>query len=219
MSEGKTKLDQAIEDIKAGRHLKKKEPPPKHPVEPEQRREIFVRKFVTRLLANEFNASQAYRDVRGDKAGARVMGHRELQQPDVRAELHRQLGELLERLDLDEQWVYRQWKSMAESNIFDYVEIDENGMPTKWKLDPENLTWEQQLNIREIKFSPKTGHVTGIKLAGREDTVANVARARKMFIETQDKTNDLERFVTELMQRASKRYRTFDHDTGEEIDE
>lgn len=196
--------------------------PPSAPDTRRMARALFVRRFVTEYLRNNMNASAAVRELRPDvsQKTSWTMGCELLQEEDVRTELHRQLRGIFRHEDMNEEWVYRHWRAMANSNIFDYVTVDSTtGKASAFRLSADELTLEQQLNVRELKFDKETRQVTGIKLVDREGTIANVAKAQRLFRELEDESlATLAKDITELMQKASKRIpRTFDNDTGEEI--
>lgn len=197
--------------------------PPAAPSTREMTRTLLVRRFVTAYLRNNMNASAAVREIRPDvsQKTSWTMGCELLQEEDVRTELHRQLRGIFEHTDMNEEWVYRHWRSMANSNIFDYLTIDSTtGKATGFRLSADDLTLEQQLNVRELKLDKDTRQVTSIKLVDREGTLANIAKALRMFKELEDESlATLAQDITERMQKASKRIpHTFDHETGEEIE-
>lgn len=200
------------------------EPPPlATPANAEQTRalgrKLMVRRFVTAYIKHDMDGAKAYREINPNAAQNSSWSRASelIQQDDVRAELARQLQGLFRHADMDEDWVFRQWRAMAFSDIFDYMDIDADGKVT-WKLDPEKLTQEQRLNIRGIKVDPKTGKVVELRLVDRQGAVESVAQARKLYSVLQDTgLKDLVKEITERMQAASKHVRTFDHDTGEEI--
>lgn len=186
-------------------------------------RALFVRRFVSAYLKHNMNAAQALRSVRKDvtKRSSRELAHRLLESDDARAELLRQLRGLSTHADLDEEWVYAQWRAMADANIFDYIDsIDPKTGIVTLKLDKDRLTLEQQLAIRRLKFDVK-GRVADLELVDRSRAVDSVARARQMFRELEDESDEgITKLITERMQKASKLLpppRTFDGTTGKEI--
>lgn len=201
-------------------------PPPESPPAidtQELRRALFVRRFVTEYLKNGMNGALAYRTVRPGEVSNSSSAQRAcelLECEDVHKELARQLKGIFTNADLDEDWVYRQWRSMAHSNIFDYVQVDPvTGKVLRFKLNPDELTLEQQLNIRRLRVDPETRLIVDIQLIDRKSAVDSVAKARKLFREVDSEAlGDLAKEITERMQIASKKVRTFDHDTGEEVE-
>ena len=186
-------------------------------------RAVMIRQFVASYLRHNLNASAALREVRPEVSSrsVRVRSHELLQQDDVRAELYRQLGGIIETLELDEDWVRRQWKSMAESDICDYIEVNKDTKAVRFVVDPEVLTKEQRLNIRRIKVDSLTSKIVELTLANREHAVELVAKAKKMFIELEQAgLQDMAQEIVERMQRASKQMpRIFDNSgSGEEAE-
>lgn len=183
-------------------------------------RELLVRRFVTAYLREHLNAAAALRSVRPDvkKRYSKQLAYELLQCDDVRAELFRQLKGISDNADLDEDWVYRRWRAMANSNILDYVTIDPATGAVTFNLDKHQLTLEQQLNIRRLKLDPKTSRIVDLELIDCKSVVDSIAKARRLFRELDDETTEsLAREITERMQSASKRIpRTFDHDLAEE---
>lgn len=194
-------------------------PPPADIDAQKIRRPLLVRRFVTELLKNGWDGAAAYREANGkDVKGCAVRACELLKCEDVRTELHRQLQGIITNADLDEDYVYRQYRAMANSNIFDYFVFNKDGSIKELNLDPEKLTLEQQLNVREMKWSPITGKLVSFKLVDRKGSVDSIAKARKMFMGLDDAgLHDIAKEITERMQKASKQVRTFDNATGEEI--
>lgn len=139
-----------------------------------------------------------------------------LQQDDVKAEMSRQLRAIDKAADLDDQWVYDRWRMIANANIVDYLAFDDKGR-AQFDLQPDKLTLEQQLVIREVRIDPRTGKVTRVKLASIDEAVANVARARQMIHGKRDLSSvDLAQRIAKRMQQAAKKLgRTFDEEGNE----
>jgi hypothetical protein len=190
----------------------------------QQARRLLVRSFVRFFLAQGedtfMNLSKAYLRVNPNvtPASARNEGWRMSQDADVQEEMRRQLRAIDKAADMDDQWVYDRWRMIANANLFDYCTVYPDGAVLFNKLDPANLTIEQQSVIREIEIDPKTNKVKKIKLANIDQAVANVARARQMIDGKRDLgAVDLAQRITERMNRANKRIgRTLD-EGGEQI--
>lgn len=188
-------------------------------------RELLVRRFVTELLRpeNRYNATQAYikvvaREGTTEKS-ARTMAVRLLAEVDVLDELDRQLKGIDASADLDETYVYRQWRAIATANLFSILEIDRAGRCTGFKVAPEDWTLEQQLSVTSITFHD-SGHLKSLKLVDRQKAVDSIAKARKMFVYDESGTAvvDMAKLITERMSAAAKRTgRTFDHETGKVV--
>jgi hypothetical protein len=184
---------------------------------------MMVRTFVRAFLAigtDTFrNAAASYRAVypNANLNTSRQEGWRLMDDEDTKEEMERQLRAIDKAADLDDQWVYDRWRAIANANIFDYMDIDANGVADFSKLDPRRLTPEQQLCIEEVQLD-KQGRVVKFKLASKNQAVANVARARQMIDGKRDLAAvDLAKTITERMNRAAARVgRVFDNDTGRE---
>jgi len=181
----------------------------------------FVRMFLT--PGDTFmNAAECYRRVNPDCTDSKQAsqeGWRLTQDQDVKDEYARQLRAIDKAADMDDQWVYDRWRAIANANIFDYIKVDpETGVVDYTNLDPNRLTPEQQMCIREIRVDPKTGRLTNLKLANIDQAVANVARARQMIDGKRDPGQvDLAQRITERMNRAAARVgRTFD-ESGNQV--
>lgn len=193
----------------------------------ELRSSTLVETFVTEYIRCGFKAGPAYKQARGsdrmNPTTASASACRLLGRDDVQAELQRQLKPIVVDRKLNQQWVLEQWAAMANANIVDYMEFDAAGKFLGFKIDPAKLTVEQQQNIQGARVDPKTGKLVHLQLVSRPDTVDKVARANKMYRETEaeEAVADFVKEITDRMQRASKmlpRPRTFDGETGEEIE-
>lgn len=185
----------------------------------EMTRALLIRRFATAFLGEGMSAAAALRSIRPKLTvrHSKEMAYRLLQADDTKAELLRQAQSFRQRADVDEQWVHRELLSMATCDIRDYAKVDTAGTVTEFMLD--KLTPEQARNIRSLRIDPKTRKVTHIALVDRQAAVDSIAKVLRMFSAVDD--TDLKNLVadiTERMQAASKRVRTFDHATGEEIE-
>lgn len=183
------------------------------------------RRFVTELLRpeNRYNAGAAYNKVfPGVKpASAQTMAVRMLSNVEVLDELDRQLKGIDASADLDEAWVYRQWRSIANANMFDVLDIDKSGKCHGFRMAPEDWSIDQQLAVSQLTFH-NDGRLKTIRMVSREKAVDSIAKARKMFIydESGTKVEDMAKLITERMHAAAKRTgRTFDHETGQIVRE
>lgn len=185
-------------------------------------RALTVRRFVTELLRpeNRYNASQAYMKVVAhegtNERSARANAVRYLAEEDVLAELDRQLKGIDASADLNEDYVYRHWRAIAQANIFQVLEINKDGVCTGFKTAPEDWSLEQQLSVTQISFHDN-GKLKAIRLVDRQRAIENIAKARKMFVYDDSGTAvaDMAKLITERMAAAAKRTgRTFDHETG-----
>lgn len=187
----------------------------------ELERKIFVRRLVTAYLAHDMNMLAAYRHVKPhvSESTAATEGYKQMMLPDVRAELYRQLKGVIAAMDNEEDFVKAHWKGMAMSNIFDYLKIDKTGVIKEVNLDPETLSLEQQLNVREIKIDAELMKVSNIKLVDRQSAVDSIAKANKMFSELQSEDMaGVGKAVMEMLNSAAKRRgRVIDNDTGEDV--
>lgn len=203
---------------------------PRRPPSPEeiraQTKRLMVRKFVRDFLAmgepTFMNAAECYRRINPDctsNTQAHQEGWRLTQDQDVRDEYAKQLRAIDKAADLDDQWVYDRWRAIAEADIFDYCQIDADGVVHFDNLNPAKLTKEQRFAIQEIQIDLKTGRIKNLKLASKNTAVANVARARQMIDGKRDASMvDLAQRITERMNRAAARVgRVIDHDTGEQV--
>jgi terminase small subunit-like protein len=189
-----------------------------------QARRLMIRAFVKSFLTigeDTFNnAAASYRACfpNANANTSKVEGWRMMEEPDVKEEMERQLRAIDKAADLDDQWVYDRWRAIANANIFDYMSVTAEGIADFTTLDPTKLTLEQQLCIEEIHLD-KSGRITKLKLASKNQAVANVARARQMIDGKRDLgAVDLAQRITERMNRAAARIgRVFDNDTGQQV--
>jgi hypothetical protein len=184
-------------------------------------RSLMVRRFVSTYLKT-MNAAEALREVKPhvSKAASRAVAYDLLHCADVQAELMRQVRGIETHAHVDEEYVYRFWQAMATASIFNYLDVDPVTGQVRWKLDPNALTAEQRLMIREIRIDPRSGQVVHLKLVDLEGTIANIAKAKKMFsLLENDGLEHVVKDIQERMQRASRTVRTFDHEASDEDEE
>lgn len=187
---------------------------------------LKIQRFVTVLLSPEcnHNATQAYlrtyasADCTVESAAANAS--RLLSNAEVLAEMKRQLTGIEAHADLDEDYVYRHWRAIAESDVFSVFKFDATMRCVGFHVHPDEMTKEQRLAIREITFD-RDGRVKGVKLVDREKAVELIAKARKMFTpETESGTaiTDMAKMLRERLAAAYKRTgRVFDGLTGEQV--
>lgn len=182
---------------------------------------LRIRQFITALLKpeNKYNAAAAYRSISPNctPGSARTMAIKMLAREDVLDELDRQLKTITAAADLNEEWVYRQWRAIANADVFDLLNINEEGVCKGFIHHPDDWSKEQRLTVRRITFHPD-GRLRELQLVDREKAVELVARARRMFMydEAGNAITDMANLITQRMQAAAKRTgRTFDAQTGE----
>lgn len=184
----------------------------------------FVRQYVTELLrprvGTRFNGTRAYmavmkleeKDCTVEQAANAAWEL--MNQSDVQAEIARQLKSIESYADLNEEYVYAQWRSIAEGDLFDIIKVSQAGRFEGFVIEPALMTKEQRLSVKKMTFS-KTGIVQSIEMYGRTGALESIARARQMFTPDESGTQvaDLAKQLTERLQRAAKRTgRTFDQE-------
>lgn len=143
---------------------------------------LRVRMFVQAYIATGFKASDAYRQVVPEYRGRHVnaLAYQLLQEPATQLELHRQLRAIEVVGETTIEYLFRQMRSIADTSLLDIVPI--TGGRVDWeKFNPEALTHEQRLNIREMKFDGKTGRITGMKMASRERAIDMMNQAKGLY--------------------------------------
>lgn len=99
-----------------------------------------------------------------------------LNRPRVIAEIRRQSDELFQEKKVDKDWVLQRAYELADANMLDYLEIDENG---RVNVDIRRCTRSMGAAIQELSYDP-SGRLK-IRLVDKKAAVELLARLKKMF--------------------------------------
>jgi len=105
-----------------------------------------------------------------------------LNHPRVIAEIRRRSDEVFKEKKIDRNWVLQRAAELADANILDYLEIDENNGYAK--VDMRRVSRAMGAAIQEVSYDPE-GRLK-IRLVDRKAAVELLARINKMFNETDD---------------------------------
>lgn len=197
----------------------------------EERRRRFAHEYL--FGKQPFNATEAYISACPDnrkpkRKSAGEMGSKWLKEPFVQHELGRLVKQASQRREIDQDFVLGHWIAMTQANVFDHFRVQEGG-PNDGHLvlkSPEELTLEQQQNVRKLKVrTTNYKREDGTEIA--EQTVELEIEHKKHAIDQLAKflglgggddgeEEDLVRELREAEERALRRAATvtIDNDTG-----
>lgn len=181
------------------------------------------RQFAHEYLTNGFNGTTAYKAVYGDQLSDKVAASgawRLLRNAEVQAILAEMAADACKRSKLDEDFVLRHWKAMADANLFDYLTITRDGQVVLKPADElEKLPPLIQQNVkrlkshssvRELKDEPKiVNQELSIELVDRLAALEGIAKWLGMFVNRDaDGGEDLAQAIRDAEERAIRRCAT-----------
>lgn len=100
-----------------------------------------------------------------------------LNRPKVIAEIRKQTNEVFKEKSIDQDWVIQRAAELAESNMLDYLQIDDQD--GKVTVDLRRATRSMGAAIQELSYDP-SGRLK-IRLVDKKASVELLARIKKMF--------------------------------------
>ncbi len=183
------------------------------------------------LFVKGFNATQAYLAIKPQVTpeSASVQGSLLLGTDGAKAALAQMIKAAWERNELDQDFIVRNWVSMAQANVFDYFVVDaENNLSLKPTID---LTLDQQRNVRKLKITTRTIEREDapdileqrgeLEIVDRKGVFDSMAKAAGLFgkLDTGEQVGDTAQLIERAFERVRKLVgaRTFDNSTGAQI--
>jgi phage terminase small subunit len=139
----------------------------------DDRREIFVREYVT-----HFNATKAAIAAGYAENSARVTASQLLADPNIQAACQKLLHDRTEKLDITGERIIAEIAKLAFANIGDYIEWSNGGW--KWK-DSKSLTRDQMAAIHEVAETvTQAGGTTKIKMYDKRAALELLGRWKEI---------------------------------------
>lgn len=135
--------------------------------------------FGKYYVSNGHNGLQACKSAgyKGNDKTLSVIAVQNLAKLNIKEFIDSLEAPVLEKLNIDENWVLSQLKSFASSKITDYFTIKNNTIKLK---DFDELTEDQ---IRAVESIKETKNGIEIKLVNKESAVVNIGKHLGMFKE------------------------------------
>ncbi len=176
--------------------------------------------FVHAFIRNGCNATGAYQEVFPDckPASAGVLGWRWLRKVKVQQIMFPLLEALMEKNEVNSEWVLSKWMDYASASPLDYFDIMPDGSLGRLRLD--RITDAQRTNLKDIKVKRTAiekfdddGELTfttiheeiQIKVVDQARAVDQFAKFLQMLVEKLD-PEDMDR-IGDLIEAGVKRIR------------
>lgn len=117
-----------------------------------KKQQVFVAEYIVDQNATKAAIRAGYSEKTAEQQGSRLLGN-----VKVSAEVDRNLGKKLEKLDITAEKVLRELALLGFSNMLDYISVGSNGAI---KVDLSKLTRDQAAAIQEVtveEFTERTG--------------------------------------------------------------
>lgn len=167
------------------------------------RQKMFVREYLIDL-----NATKAAERAGYSKNTAKEQGSRLLTDVAIAAAVAEKTEQRLEKLDITADWVLRELRLLAGSNMLDYVKITDDG---KAVVDLSRLTRDQaaaitEISVDEVQERDLGGELipvirTKFKLADKRGALVDLGKHLKLFTDTVKVEGDLKVEVQDVKQK------------------
>lgn len=153
------------------------------------KQKIFVERFLRHGNAVKAAREAGYSDSVAQQASITIRHH-----PQVAAEINRRLTEFYHREEVTTDTVLRTAWGLANSNILDYFEVQEDG---SLKPNFENMTREQAAAIQEFSYDPEGR--PKLRLVDKKASLELYARLKKMFSDGEDSGQGGKGFTIQML--------------------
>ncbi len=163
-------------------------------------------KFAHAYVRLQCNATAAYKDLFPDvtDASASTLGWKLLRKVEVQRILFPLLEGLMEKNEVDTQFVIGRLLEQADASPLDYFNITEHG--TIDGLDLTSVTPAQRRNLKSIQISDtRYGQTIKVTVVDQQKAVEMFAKYLQMFTREMDE-DDVER-IGDLIEQGVKRIR------------
>lgn len=153
------------------------------------KQKIFVERFLRHGNAVKAAREAGYSDSVAQQASITIRHH-----PQVAAEINRRLTEFYHREEVTTDTVLRTAWGLANSNLLDYFEVQEDG---SLKPNFKDMTREQAAAIQEFSYDPEGR--PKLRLVDKKASLELYARLKKMFSDSEDSGQGGKGFTIQML--------------------
>jgi len=147
------------------------------------------KRFIEEYLV-DFCATQAAIRAGYKKHSSTAIGHENLSKPYIQKELRYKFDRLAKEADLSAKWALERYKRIADSNIMDFLEKDDEGKIVV--KDLEDLPRELTYAVKKIK---RGQFGIELELESKMKSLNDIGRYLSMFVDAPPEESDTPRAI------------------------